>query len=126
MARDRWAALVVGLSLSLGLAAACAREEERAPLLQRGPMGLDGDPVSCAALVSADLGTKPIGPLFIDGGDAYCIAQGLQCPLGNVDAGVCDAGADAKLVAKCMGSLWVGQCLKPDAGDAAPEASASP
>jgi hypothetical protein len=111
---SRWY-LLPGCLLAVALAGAeiagCGEKLDPPP--DYSPVGFDGEAVSCAELLDAgpSLAEQGAHVLKSDGGILACFPDGLECPLPDTDAGVCDGGPDAaRPYANCLGERWVGHC----------------
>lgn len=91
--------------------AGCSEEHQPPPPFV--PARASADSLGCGALrdLGSSVAEQGAGPLLVDGGTAYCPADGLECPLVDTDAGACDGGVDAAApYARCTGSTWIARC----------------
>lgn len=109
--------LLPGCWLAVALAGAgvagCADKPDPPP--DYSPVGFDGDAIPCAELLDAGtvLAEQGAHSLRLDGGTLACFPDGLECPLPDTDAGLCDGGAQAaRPYASCLGERWVGRCTE--------------
>lgn len=96
--------------LALVMALGCASDPERPK--DRSVIGVE-NPVSCGV---AREGSASGGFVVVDGGEANCFPDGLECPVGDQPgfAGACPAG---KLTAAaCLAAKWQVTCTAVDAG----------
>ena len=108
------------LALLVAVSASCKSESSHPPLYQGGTSTgpVPDNPVDCAALRDAGSALTEQGPgtLSDDGGVLGCFANGTECPLIDVDGGICDGGADAAVpVATCSRAEWMAGCVPWDA-----------
>ena len=97
------------LLLLFTLCCGCGSDEERAP--QYSAPGIE-NPKSCADIQAA---TVSGGMLLLEGKNAHCHADGLDCPLSvSAHPNACATGQTP--AAHCQNTLWVLHCPANDGG----------
>jgi hypothetical protein len=92
------------LLLAVAWQAVGCTQDKNPPPIDYSPDWAGGDdPVTCDVLREANPLVDPSARFTIDGGQAGCAIDGLQCPVG-----VCDAGGSG--MAECFAGYWVMSC----------------